>query len=154
LLARSGISKAAALIDHFRSRELTSADKPNAETLPFSDSLGVAGHREGAVRQFQIKSFGAGYSWLFPGQLLEIDGSILRFWAKVWPKRVITYEVTNGAWIELKDRKKRFLVHLPGGSRVLVGFHNHEDFVAAIKSLEDSGVFLRSRETPQRKRLH
>jgi hypothetical protein len=67
---------------------------------------------------------------------------------------VISYELTNGAWIELKDKKRRFLVHLPGGSRVLVGFRNHEDFVAAIKSLEDSGVILRSREAPQRKRLH
>ncbi len=93
---------------------------------------------------YQIKSVGAGYSWFFPGQMFEIDGTTLRFWAKVWPKRVITYEVTDGAWIELKKRKRRFLVHLPRGSRVLVGFRSQEDFSAAVKQLEQSGVPLRS----------
>jgi hypothetical protein len=93
--------------------------------------------------QFQVKSFGAGYSWLFPGQMLEIDVTTLRFWAKVWPKRVITFEVANGAWIELKKKKRRFLVHLPGGSRVLIGFRSQQDYVVAIDLLESSGVLLR-----------
>ena len=92
--------------------------------------------------QFSIKSFGAGYSWLFPGQVLEIDETTLRFWAKVWPKRVTSYEVTKGGWIELKTRKRRFLVHLPLGGRVLIGFRTYEDFSAAVKLLEESGVAL------------